>query len=849
MLRLRPSELTLTPEDVEETFRRIAQRRALRNSLVGQAHVSGRHGRPTLKPGPRKSTRDTSMTLSSVPILGSQGYQAVLVTVDKGAEEREQPLNPSTERADHLARKTSPSRGSGSESAVRTGSQRRTMQLPSRPHADQEELVTLRNKEDSSDGSRNTELVQASVPETSGSGHALNHTSGDEAFSFKRPAIATDGTAELRGGGRMDRHRASSTTASTPFVPSSLRRVHKFSSPQQSTSRGDPIKTPRTQTESRPHPHLQRSIEHDQHSPTYNQGWQPLTSRLPYSEPRPPSTRVVLHARSLSSDNASAIFKGPTPTASKDPLEDIFGSASEPAWQPTDITSAGSHSSACKGTYHNSLANLPRTGPHIEVRYLSDSDTSAAFSYYGSLPSGSRQTSSEQSYAPPQAQSPAPCHSDRTGIVQSLHSKTIDLEAQQISSKISPESPSKGLCSLSPLPWDPHARGTARTTSAGILDSAQEEFIDAASAAIRGLPSPLDDYSEQYHRLVQAEYACYRTPIQLQSSQHGRDRSEAPGPRPSHTGRSHEMAQNLHTARAMAIRRQQLRETQSPHQHEPFIAMNLNQSRPRSRNRGSARYDQRSSENAPVNPPFLEVPNDLQSQVQTHRAAFERLHGAVQAMRTVHPRLADSRTARSSVPHATTTQDGFHRYSAEPPRESAMLSRAYRGDLELSSSPTHSTDPTDILLGYDQNQPTGDLQSFITNGDPVQNGSRQSATEALIRARGRSRRPDSAPMMSPVHRRTTRGGPLTALAFDHGSGTTSRRSYSPLLPSTISARVYRQMPARQADQENAPDVEAVLMRQEQRAIDVRHGGDERHHVMDETPPRIGRVERRMLGGH
>lgn len=41
--------------------------------------------------------------------------------------------------------------------------------------------------------------------------------------------------------------------------------------------------------------------------------------------------------------------------------------------------------------------------------------------------------------------------------------------------------------------------------------------------------------------------------------------------------------------------------------------------------------------------------------------------------------------------------------------------------------------------------------------------------------------------------------------------------------------------------------EIGAMRREETAINSRYGGDEQREVMDETPPRIGRVERRMFG--
>jgi len=61
-----------------------------------------------------------------------------------------------------------------------------------------------------------------------------------------------------------------------------------------------------------------------------------------------------------------------------------------------------------------------------------------------------------------------------------------------------------------------------------------------------------------------------------------------------------------------------------------------------------------------------------------------------------------------------------------------------------------------------------------------------------------------------------------------------------------SARVNRRVPAHQLDQENSGEGEMMLARREQTAINARYNEDEQRDVMDETPPRIGRYERRML---
>lgn len=68
-------------------------------------------------------------------------------------------------------------------------------------------------------------------------------------------------------------------------------------------------------------------------------------------------------------------------------------------------------------------------------------------------------------------------------------------------------------------------------------------------------------------------------------------------------------------------------------------------------------------------------------------------------------------------------------------------------------------------------------------------------------------------------------------ALSPGHGNTGRRS--------------ARMDPRLQDQENSGDAETDMMRQELESARMRYDEDQQGHVMDETPPRIGRVERHM----
>ena len=80
MLRLRPSELTLTPDDVEETFHRIALRQATRPHSSLPLRPFGHPGRPILRRGPQRVTRDAVTALGKIPLL--QPQQARVTSVE-----------------------------------------------------------------------------------------------------------------------------------------------------------------------------------------------------------------------------------------------------------------------------------------------------------------------------------------------------------------------------------------------------------------------------------------------------------------------------------------------------------------------------------------------------------------------------------------------------------------------------------------------------------------------------------------------------------------------------------------------------------------------------------------------
>ncbi|KAJ4343702.1 hypothetical protein N0V95_006568 [Ascochyta clinopodiicola] len=81
------------------------------------------------------------------------------------------------------------------------------------------------------------------------------------------------------------------------------------------------------------------------------------------------------------------------------------------------------------------------------------------------------------------------------------------------------------------------------------------------------------------------------------------------------------------------------------------------------------------------------------------------------------------------------------------------------------------------------------------------------------------------PMIPPQH------GPRHRAALSPGHGNVGRRSI--------------RMDPRLQDQENSGEAETEMMRQEFEAVRMRYDAEQQGDVMDETPPRIGRLERHM----
>ncbi|KAI0620918.1 hypothetical protein TUN199_07074 [Pyrenophora tritici-repentis] len=190
MLRLRPSELTLTPDDVEETFRRIALRQATRPQSTLPRRPLGQPGRPILRRGPQRATRDALTALGKIPFL--QPQQALVTSVDEdgentsACEDISSSIDPDSSNSHHADPTTPHQERQDGPVPVPASSASHTVQLPMRARP---ESAAQSPVNDTPSNVPRTPQRQILTSPTSGS----NDTSGDYALS------AADSTPGLRG--------------------------------------------------------------------------------------------------------------------------------------------------------------------------------------------------------------------------------------------------------------------------------------------------------------------------------------------------------------------------------------------------------------------------------------------------------------------------------------------------------------------------------------------------------------------------------------------------------------------------------------------------------------------------
>ncbi|KAH7083446.1 hypothetical protein BKA63DRAFT_153464 [Paraphoma chrysanthemicola] len=790
MLRLRPSELTLTPEDVEETLRRMAHRQAVRSARTVSSQPCGQPGRPVLRRGPQRAVRDAITTLGDIPILQPQPQQAVHSSVDEDFEQETELQSPNRRRrVDSVSLPVSPTQTPPTAPATAsTSSALRILQLPFRLGRGRREST-----QEDSDASAGQATPRHPVHHGEDSATAVSHRVSHADVPDPSSSTPTRGPAELRGGGRSAKDQTRGSSRDMTAVSPPRHVPGRSPPPEHMIMELDPNDMPEFV--------LKGYFKDPREHPKGVSYWfDEYEVEAPQTEPRRRSRRHAVPTRSLSSGSAPAYPFSRTQSGGLTQFADGMFDAGTMHRPPTEFghrSSAPSHHLASRSSQFSSEA----------------SGASEAFSYY-QLPSESRQASSGSSTRSQQA----PQYASH-GTYQSIHPSQLDPMSAPLGLR-SNASAFDGHHGYSPLPSMPYSHPQGQPFEPPPPFGGLPPFppdpsgaMNAGYAATQNLPSPLDPWANYYQNLM--------VPLPGRSMM-----TPAPPPPPPLLPQSQGMqwsSQHNTVATSNSIEGQPWAHSNAfrgtPSYHHPLQSTSRPARWPRQDgNIASARASQRSSENVPVASTDTGVSSHRHSQVQRHRIAFERLHNA-ELPQPAAPRDASARAR---------TQDTGARSRPSP----ASGNEFPRRPAPLSSSPLPQSLPPASGPGTSPAMPP-----TIPPRNTSNMHSRGGAPE-----RSRARGPRQFTPIPPAMRgNNARDIPSTSLALDHASAVRS-----PIVRATTSARQRPRIPPHQRNQENSGAAEDELMRQEESAINARYGEDAQQEVMDETPPRVGRVERRMF---
>jgi hypothetical protein len=818
---------------------------ARKQTLNGPRHVSAQPGRPVLRRGPQRAVRDALTTLGDIPILRPQPQQAIFTSVDEDLENDLEPHTPSPpRRADGESDPASPAQAGQiypGNVSTHASSALRSLHLPFRLSRSHGGSPTR-----SPAVGQNTEGATASPrrpsPRSLGDANGTPDRGDTGQRSLDTHVATSSSPAELRGGGRPRRDRAHASSESQDLSPSSARPHHVRSrvmpnEEEGSTSIVDPEAT--SSDEEHPTIHLQGFFtDPGTHSrgPTY--WFAEVDGPTPQTEPRRSSGRIAMPTRSLSFSNAPAYPR--LPDRGHRLLTDLFGETQRKTpFAPAEARRFSSEASGTSAAYF--IYELPP-----ESRLSSGERTGSAqhdyFQYDGSA-------APEHAY----------CGAYHSVRPSDLRASNYPLQHPATSSAYG------GQHGVSPLPSMPYTR-TQSTHAAPdalsgtrISDFAPTQYVDAATAAARNLNSPLEPFSDHYQRLTAMQNLRRNAPTQsttcypfgtpdLSHPQHDmaprRNFTSGFQPRMLSNGRpQHELAyvSPYPPVRTFTPGLPQ----QNPAHNFPYppdgtaAAVSGRPSQTPGRDVQATRANQRSSENAPVRPPTLNSGPSRNSQVQIHRAAFERLHNVMQGSSSATLRAPQPGLSRHSLPQQTAPRTE----SNEPLTHQAMRRIAtYRAQRRqrTSQSPQNPTQTREQPLSSQASSSPPASSSRTSPGAPPRP---PPSNDPSMRGGG-ARYRITPTTRSPFLLQPPRSYASASIAPARASTTSILRS--PLLRAATSARPLRRVPPQQRDQENSGAGEELLMRQEEAAINSRYGEDMQRDTMDETPPGVGRVERRMF---
>ncbi|KAF2193846.1 hypothetical protein K469DRAFT_691351 [Zopfia rhizophila CBS 207.26] len=317
MLRLRPSEITLTPADVEETRRRIARRQAaLPSPSLSTRAPRAAHVRPGIVPrlrlGPEHSRDDAVTSLGNIPILRPQ--QGLHSSAESDSEDdlpQERQLqvvvkDGSDTTVGNIANpllpvEQPPSTGDAIDEPAPTPSL--NMQLAFRP-APKDVISSARTSQLTRQVASIDEAdddAHSSSPKHqfgfSGFGRATTNTSEERSEDTTQPRLqgSTDGVTETPHTGPVNAHAIQSFRQHSDHAPSPLHQARAASSPQHPEDEQCVVEQNHTEARNRPTLYLQGYFE----SPERYTFQEYMV--VPHTEPRQRSRRSVTRVRTTSS--------------------------------------------------------------------------------------------------------------------------------------------------------------------------------------------------------------------------------------------------------------------------------------------------------------------------------------------------------------------------------------------------------------------------------------------------------------------------------------------------------------------------------------------------------------------
>jgi hypothetical protein len=868
MIHLRPSEITLTPADVEETRCRIEHKHAALPSATRSTRVPRPHTRPI--PGPRvrrgpEHSRDDAITrLGDIPVLRPHQVVHVSVDSDPGDQQAVSPNHQSESSFNNGPAEQTAAAPSNNATEPSTGYR---MQLPFRPapaHPNSEERIE--------------EDLSTSPPSRNPFGYSgfcrqRTNTSEEttEGPAQSRLSTSTDGINEAPSTSLVSgRSRVRSVRQHSTHAPFPLHQTHEVNLPHDSHGRNDtPMRAP---------------------SRMYLQGYfaspEEYTFReyptMPRTEPRPRSERPVHMIRTISSNSdpsLSALVHRANQPQPSSMTEDVF-------WTPlSTILAQREASDSVDGTERDRrrplLEERIRSGSQHITEFVQDryrglfgggraaqpessrldvsrrtsqrfseasSNSSLPYSFY-ELPL-SQQSSSTHSQGSqlPQSQydGAAPSRDVSRGVYFSIRPSQVPLRPPtvRVSSFSSPNltvAPSQHGMSPSPAsPYSHGPRGSPRHHhQQSLADSSvhlgpltglvsSRDFVgedrDAASAAQRDLSSPLELLEQRaYSYLPRISTAVHTVSSSSQQS------SEGPS---AFRYQVTDFAQQ-----------QQQRRSRRPSGEDSTRQSSGHSTRSRTttsrRYPATTRIAQRSSENVPVGTQV--TLGSIQNAPSLYRG---NLRGGDMSSSPIplrfsmpqYPRPRDMSNRSQLQPpyqrgHSVRSPHGSER-TISPPESfnTAQLQELYTRtqDLEREHNPFYSSSPASPFEGrrvvsqrHEQTPPLRHQRSIPPEDIPHHGSSRR----APAGARTYPERPERSSLAPTLGQGAGRRPEITHVPI-------SRRRITP----------------QQQNQENSGEAEDERMRAEMVAAGMRYEVDgQQLDVMDETPPRLGRFERAALG--